>query len=86
MQALDTHVEIPADERGLVIIDRDRCKGCDLCVLFCPPEVLEQSAELNAQGYHPTRYLGKGCTGCAICFYVCPEPGAISVLRKGKAS
>jgi NAD-dependent dihydropyrimidine dehydrogenase PreA subunit len=22
-----------------------------------------------------------GCTGCGICFFACPEPGGITVLR-----
>jgi Fe-S-cluster-containing hydrogenase component 2 len=28
----------------------------------------------------------RDCTGCGICFYCCPEPGAITVYRiKAKA-
>jgi NAD-dependent dihydropyrimidine dehydrogenase PreA subunit len=38
-------------------------------------------SELNAYGVHPAHYKGEGCTGCGICFYVCPEPGAITVYR-----
>jgi MinD superfamily P-loop ATPase len=38
---------------------------------------------LNRQGYYAAGYSGSGCTGCGICFYVCPEPGAITVrVRK----
>jgi MinD superfamily P-loop ATPase len=36
---------------------------------------------LNAYGVHPARYAGEGCTGCGICYYCCPEPGAITVMR-----
>jgi NAD-dependent dihydropyrimidine dehydrogenase PreA subunit len=36
---------------------------------------------LNHYGYHPAEYVGAGCTGCGICFFVCPEPGGITVLR-----
>jgi 2-oxoglutarate ferredoxin oxidoreductase subunit delta len=36
---------------------------------------------INALGYHPARYSGSGCTACGICFYSCPEPGAISVEK-----
>jgi NAD-dependent dihydropyrimidine dehydrogenase PreA subunit len=32
-------------------------------------------------GYHPSSYVGDGCTGCGICFYACPEPGAIAVYK-----
>jgi Pyruvate/2-oxoacid:ferredoxin oxidoreductase delta subunit len=37
--------------------------------------------ELNAYGAHPAHYTGQCCTGCGICFYCCPEPGAITVYR-----
>jgi Pyruvate/2-oxoacid:ferredoxin oxidoreductase delta subunit len=37
------------------------------------------------QGYFSISYVGSGCTGCGVCFYVCPEPGAITVfVRKDK--
>jgi ferredoxin len=32
-------------------------------------------------GVHPARYKGEGCTGCGVCYYCCPEPGAITVYR-----
>jgi 2-oxoglutarate ferredoxin oxidoreductase subunit delta len=74
-----------ARDRGAVAIDWDECKGCSLCVEACPPRVLRLSAELNRHGYHPAEYLGSGCTACGICYYVCPEPGAVSVLRRQAA-
>ena len=69
----------PKADRGSIEIRVDECKGCGLCVLACPPEVIALSERLNARGYHPAQYLGSGCTGCGICFYACPEPGAITV-------
>jgi len=66
-------------DRGRIEIREDECKGCGLCVLACPPEVVTLTNRLNARGYHPASYLGSGCTGCGICFYACPEPGAITV-------
>jgi NAD-dependent dihydropyrimidine dehydrogenase PreA subunit len=67
-------------ERGAVEIASHLCKGCRLCVTACPPGVLSQSSFLNRQGYYAVSYDGSGCTGCGICFYVCPEPGAITVM------
>ena len=58
------------------------CKGCDYCVQACPPQVLGFSTDINERGYRYSFYLGDGCTGCGICFYNCPEPGAIVVYRK----
>ena len=73
--------------RGDVVINAHLCKGCCLCVEACPPAVLMQSEFLNRQGYYAIAYKGSGCTGCGVCFYVCPEPGAITVrVRRSGAS
>jgi MinD superfamily P-loop ATPase len=37
---------------------------------------------LNHFGYLTASYDGTGCSGCGICFYVCPEPGAVTVYAK----
>lgn len=59
--------------RGSVVIDRERCKGCTLCVPACPPAVLRMSAEgRNGLGV-PYPELLPGCTGCGACLLVCPD-------------
>jgi 2-oxoglutarate ferredoxin oxidoreductase subunit delta len=52
-----------------------------VCVEACPPKCLLLLADLNAYGVHPAYYTGENCSGCGICFYVFPEPGAIAVYR-----
>lgn len=74
-----------ASDRGAVTINVDECKGCGLCVEACPPRVLRLASELNRYGYHPAEYLGAGCTACGICYYVCPEPGGVTVWRREAA-
>jgi 2-oxoglutarate ferredoxin oxidoreductase subunit delta len=69
-------------ERGDVQIAAHLCKGCCLCIAACTPGVLAQSDFLNRQGYYAVAYRGTGCTGCGVCFYVCPEPGALTVRRR----
>jgi 2-oxoglutarate ferredoxin oxidoreductase subunit delta len=69
-------------DRGDVEIAAHLCKGCCLCVAACPASVLVQSQFLNRQGYYAISYVGSGCTGCGVCFYVCPEPAAITVKRR----
>jgi 2-oxoglutarate ferredoxin oxidoreductase subunit delta len=68
-------------DRGLLRVDEDECKGCMLCIEACPPRVIRLSERLNPHGYRTATYAGAGCTGCGMCFLVCPEPGAITVLR-----
>ncbi|MHB9113824.1 MAG: 4Fe-4S binding protein [Thermoleophilia bacterium] len=38
---------------GTPVVDRDRCKGCGLCVEFCPFGHLHLDEALNVAGYHP---------------------------------
>ena len=61
---------------GQVFVIAERCKGCDFCVDFCPQEVLVESTDMNAKGYHyPVVSPGKesSCINCAFCKLVCPE-------------
>jgi 2-oxoglutarate ferredoxin oxidoreductase subunit delta len=60
--------------RGRVIIDTTTCKGCSLCVVTCPLDLLVLGAEINAKGYHPASLAGPDrCTGCALCAQMCPD-------------
>ena len=68
-------------DRGLLRVNVEECKGCGLCVEACLPKVISLSERLNRYGYRTATYAGAGCTGCGICFMVCPEPGAITVLQ-----
>ncbi len=67
--------------KGKIEILEDRCKGCELCVAFCPRGCIRISGRLNNTGYHPAEPSGDKCTGCGICYLVCPEPGCITVYR-----
>jgi NAD-dependent dihydropyrimidine dehydrogenase PreA subunit len=74
------------EDRGWVDIDPDECKGCGLCVANCIPKVLYLASHLNRFGYHPAEYFGHGCNGCGICYYTCPEPGALKVYKRASAA
>ena len=67
---------------GAVVIDINRCKGCDLCVVACPADVLElQPKEVNDRGYHYAYDKNPdACIGCASCAAVCPD-GCFTVYR-----
>ena len=60
--------------KGRVEIHLEACKGCGLCVSFCPKDVLELASEVNSKGYRIARSRHpEDCTGCAICALVCPD-------------
>jgi 2-oxoglutarate ferredoxin oxidoreductase subunit delta len=58
--------------RGTVVIDIDRCKGCELCIPACPVDVLRMSDRRNEKGYFVPELL-EGCTGCSACQLICPD-------------
>lgn len=69
--------------KGAVVIDTERCKGCNLCVVACPAKVLTLSTnEVNHKGYAFCRDIHPdACVGCASCAIVCPD-ACITVYRK----
>ena len=57
-----------------VSIDKEKCKGCQYCVLYCPHKCIEMSKELNKHGVNYAVFVKKqACTQCGICQMVCPD-------------
>ncbi len=55
-------------------IKEEKCKGCQICINFCPRGVLGISKKINKKGFHPVEVIHKEkCSGCGICFLVCPD-------------
>src|SRR6266508_3496410 len=69
--------------QGRIVIDTDRCKGCELCVGVCPQDVIRVADGFNAKGYRPAQLVDPAgaCTGCAVCALICPDT-AITVYRQ----
>ena len=68
--------------KGAIVVNTDRCKGCSLCVIACPKEVIALSKKVNSSGYAYVEQVNPdGCIGCASCAIVCPD-GCITVYRK----
>jgi 2-oxoglutarate ferredoxin oxidoreductase subunit delta len=54
--------------RGRVTIFPNWCKGCDLCIQFCPAGVLAHRSGVNVVVAHPEK-----CTACRWCELHCPD-------------
>lgn len=70
-----------AKVKGAIVIDLEKCKGCEVCVSACPTNVIDMSKEVNGKGYnyaYPENM--EECTGCMNCSIVCPD-GVITVYR-----
>lgn len=49
-------------------IQREWCKGCGICVAFCPKKVLEMDRQDKAEALRL-----KECIGCGLCALRCPD-------------
>ncbi|MBN1129149.1 MAG: 4Fe-4S binding protein [Chitinispirillaceae bacterium] len=65
-----------------ILIAPDECKGCCFCVAACPQQCISLSASINILGYPYAEFNSEKCTACGICFNICPEPGAITVIHE----
>jgi 2-oxoglutarate ferredoxin oxidoreductase subunit delta len=63
-----------AKVRGAIKVDVEKCKGCNLCVVACPSNVIALAREVNAKGYnYAYMAVPEACIGCANCGLVCPD-------------
>ncbi len=71
--------------RGTISIDKNRCKGCELCTTVCPKDLIDMSTEFGARGYRFAVLMDPDgqCTGCLLCATICPDV-AITVYRETK--
>ncbi|MCL2151201.1 MAG: 4Fe-4S binding protein [Coriobacteriia bacterium] len=65
-----------------ISVDERFCKGCGLCVDFCPEHIMALDLEqINLKGYHPAYCTDQeACTSCLACAQMCPD-AAITVER-----
>ena len=72
--------------KGMVVIHKERCKGCGLCIAACPHQVLAYSGQLNRSGYNVVHMQDpQACVGCAFCAMTCPDV-AIEVYKEKVAA
>lgn len=54
---------------------KNRCKGCSLCVEFCPMKIVYiDETVINEKGYNVATIKDrKKCVGCSNCAVMCPD-------------
>lgn len=50
------------------LIDKEWCKGCGICIHFCPKNVLEFDKQGKAEAARP-----EDCIACKLCELRCPD-------------
>ena len=55
-------------------VEERYCKGCGICIEFCPVKILKKSQKMNSRGYFPpeSSEMGK-CKKCGMCSLLCPD-------------
>lgn len=67
--------------KGTIVVDTEKCKGCNVCVVNCSFGVIALAHEVNSKGYNYLHMVEPDkCTGCASCATVCPD-SVITVYR-----
>ena len=59
--------------KGAIVVDTERCKGCNLCVVACPLNVISLAKEVNV----------RGITMPGRCWKI-PVTGAVRVQRSAR--
>lgn len=69
--------------KGLVEVAVETCKGCGLCVHYCPMKCLAiKEDDTNSFGLHYVYTADPDkCIGCANCAVMCPD-GALTVYKQ----
>lgn len=60
---------------GKITINKEKCKSCSYCIIFCPKKLISLSKDFNSRGFFFAEFADKGgvCTGCTFCALVCPD-------------
>ncbi len=61
--------------KGEIVINEVRCKGCGLCVEFCPQDCVAMTEDkISPSGFLlPEVVKPEACTACCICGWMCPD-------------
>ena len=66
-----------------IVIDKNRCKSCYICLNTCPKGLIKKSSETSRLGDYLVEFEDKNneCIGCAMCATRCPDMAITRVYR-----
>jgi 2-oxoglutarate ferredoxin oxidoreductase subunit delta len=67
-------IRFVVERKPMIEVDGRYCKGCGICVHFCPRRALAISSEINSRGFHVPYFIeGVECSKCGQCMLYCPD-------------
>ena len=72
-----TEKQLGRKRSARVTVFANWCKGCGLCVAFCPQQVFEEDDESHPVVAHPER-----CTFCNWCAMHCPDFAIVVIAEE----
>jgi len=66
----------------MIKVDSQLCKGCDICIVYCPEHIYVKSSKENKKGvYLPFPENENECKECHLCELLCPDQ-AITIIEE----
>ena len=66
-----------------IVIDKNRCKSCYICLNTCPKGLIKKSSETSRLGDYLVEFEDKNneCIGCAMCATRWPDMAIVEVHK-----
>ncbi len=67
-----------------IIINKNNCKACYLCIDVCPKKCIKKSSETDSTGNYIVEFAESEtskCIGCKSCAIVCPDYAITEVYK-----
>lgn len=66
-----------------IVIDKNRCKSCYLCVDACPKKLIRKSDYIGTTGNYVVEFKDdkNECIGCQSCALTCPDLAVTEVYK-----